>query len=76
MTTSSSDNGRAQNAAAVLEASAEVLKSHPNARIFVFIETGPEAEPTVFASGDDEAAADLLFTVGEWLDADDEDNED
>jgi hypothetical protein len=48
----------------------------PGARIFVYVDAGPESEATVFASGDDEEAADLLLAVGEWLDEDGEDDED
>lgn len=63
--------------AAVLNAAADALAEKPGGRIFVFVDHGPNTEPAVFASGDDEAAADLLLSVGEWLDAPyDEDDED
>lgn len=52
----------------VLSAAAEVLQEKPGGRIFVYVDHGPETEPAVFASGDDETAADLLLAIGEWLD--------
>ena len=59
----------------VAAAAVALVSDLPDARIFVYVDAGPESEATVFASGDDEDAADLLFTVGEWLD-DDEEGED
>jgi hypothetical protein len=52
----------------VLTAAADALREKPGGRIFVYVDHGTGTEPAVFASGDDETAADLLLAVGEWLD--------
>jgi hypothetical protein len=62
----------------VLAAAAAALADKPGGRVFVYVDHGPDSEPAVFASGDDDTAADLLMAVGAWLDTpyDDEDDED
>lgn len=59
----------------VLEAAAEALAEKPGGRVFVYLDHGPGSEPAVFASGDDETAADLLLSVGEWLESPFDDDE-
>lgn len=72
-------NPAAPSPNAILQAAADVLAEKPDGRVFVYVDHGPNSEPSVFASGDDDQAADLLLSVGEWLDAPydgDEDDED
>jgi hypothetical protein len=59
----------------VAAAAVAMVSDLPGARIFVYVDAGPESEATVFASGDDEGAGDLLLAVGEWLDAEDEEED-
>jgi hypothetical protein len=59
----------------ILEAAAEALNEKPGGRVFIYVDHGAGSEPAVFASGDDESAADLLLSVGEWLDAPYEDED-
>jgi hypothetical protein len=66
----------ALTASEIAAAAAAYVAEKPGARILVYVDTGPETEPAVFASGTDEEAADLILAVGEWLDADDEDDGD
>jgi hypothetical protein len=60
----------------VAAAAVSLVSDLPGARIFVYIDAGPESEPTVFASGDEDDATDLFLAVGDWLDAGDEEEED
>lgn len=57
------------SAESVLAAAAEAVAEKPGGRVFIYVDHGPNSEPAVFASGDDETAADLLLAVGEWLEA-------
>jgi len=57
------------------EAALTLVAGSPGARIFVYIDTGPETEITVFASGDPDEAADIIASVGDWLDPDEEDDD-
>lgn len=60
----------------VAQAALALVTSRPGARIFIYVDTGAETEATVFASGTDDEAADIMLSVGEWLDADDDEDDD
>ena len=70
------DDAAPMDPAEILQAAAEALAEKPGGRVFVYVDHGAGSEPAVFASGDDESAADLLLSVGEWLDAPYDDDED
>lgn len=72
----STDPLDASDPATILAAASEFLAEKPGGRIFVYLDHGVGSEQAVFVSGDDDVAADILLSVGEWLEAPLDDDED